>query len=133
MLAPRVQEPVDFNKATPVWSFAALDLDGPFGWRSLVEPDDQVEVLNRLRALEKMTWHEIKMEGKKRNHSIRVADCSKEAQKRLRELELDDVDELFSLGVKGEPRIIGILDRTIFKILWWDPEHQVCPSHKKHT
>lgn len=98
-----------------------------------MEPDDQVEVLNRLRALEKMTWHQIKMDGKKRNHSIRVSDCSKGAQKRLSELELDDIDELFSMGVNGEARIIGILARTTFMILWWDPKHQVCPSHKKHT
>ncbi len=131
-LSPRLEEPVDFMGSKPVWSFAVLDLAGPFGW-SLLATDDLEQVLARFRAWESMTWHQIRMEGKKRNHSIEVADCSPAAQQRLIEIKLDDVDQLFSLGVQGKPRILGILDRTVFKILWWDPDHQVCPSEKKHT
>lgn len=116
----------------PIWSFAILDIAGPFGWSRLATEDFE-KVLSRFRGWETMTWHQIRVEGKKRNHSIPVVACSQTAQKRLAEIQLDDVDDLFSLGVQGEPRVIGILDRRVFKILWWDPDHQVCPSKKKHT
>jgi hypothetical protein len=131
-LAPRVREPVDFMGSRPIWSFAALDLSGPFGW-SLLERENFEPLLTRLRAWESMTWSQIAMEGKKRNHSIKVADCSAAAQRRLVEISLEDIDELFSMGVQGRPRVIGILDRNVFKFLWWDPEHLVCPSELKHT
>jgi hypothetical protein len=131
-LAPRVQETVDFSGSHPTWSFANLDLYGPFGW-SLLAAEMLEQLLDRLRAWESMTWHQIKMEGRKRNHSIKVADCSKLAQQRLVEIKLDDVEDLFSLGVQGKPRVVGILDRNVFKFLWWDPEHLVCPSELKHT
>lgn len=116
----------------PIWSFSILDIDGPFGWSQLAS-EDLEKVLERFRSWETMSWHQIKVEGKKQNHSISVVQCSRAAQKRLAEIRLDDVDDLFSLTVQGEPRVIGILDRTVFKILWWDPEHQVCPSSLKHT
>lgn len=116
----------------PRWSFAILDLEGEFGWRKL-QPEALAGLVDRLRNLETMTWNEIRMEGKKQNHSIAVEDCSPAAQKRLREIQQDDVADLFSLRLMGQPRVIGILDRDTFKVLWWDPDHLVCPSILKHT
>lgn len=116
----------------PRWSFAVLDLFGKFGW-GLLAKESLEELLGRLRSFETMTWKEILVDGRKQNHSIKVEVCSPEALKRLQVLGLDDVDELVSLRVKGAPRVIGILDRNIFKILWWDPDHQVCPSRLKGT
>jgi hypothetical protein len=57
----------------------------------------------------------------------------KEAQDRLTEISLDDLDELTSLHLTGKGRVWGIIDQGVMNLLWWDPEHQVCPSHKKHT
>lgn len=87
---------------------------------------------DRVKAFETMTWKEIRAAGKD-HHSISVSRLVKAAQDRLLELELDDTDELFSLRISAKKRLFGIVDRMIFRVLWWDAEHEICPSHKKHT
>lgn len=78
-----------------------------------------------------MTWAQIE-QNKKNNHSVSVEDFVSAAQARIEELQLD-VDELFRFRFTGTQRLWGIRDRERFKILWWDPDHKVCPSKKKHT
>ncbi|MXZ48867.1 MAG: hypothetical protein F4Z13_06455 [Candidatus Dadabacteria bacterium] len=112
------------------WSFSILDMGGPFGWSKC-----SVSVLNdvlkpRLSNFETMTWAEIESH---RHHSIPTGDLSTQAQKRLSDKKLSDVDEVFSLAIGSKERIIGIRDRDVFKLLWWDPKHEVCPSTKRHT
>ena len=80
-----------------------------------------------------MTWNQISIDGKKQNHSVAIAQLSKETQKRLVEINIIDIDELFSLRLSGRERIWGILDKGVLNLLWWDPNHRVCPSIKKHT
>lgn len=104
-------------------------MDGPFGWDRL-EKKVLNNILQKLKNFESMTWGEI--EGR-RHHSISKDTLSRTAQKRLEEIHMDDVDEVFSLAMGGTERIFGVRERNIFKILWWDPDHQVCPSSKKHT
>lgn len=85
-----------------------------------------------------MVWKEL-FSSRKLNHEIKVADLSKGAQTRLRELDLDTVtDTLLSLRVTGGFRLYGIRDRKECRLLWFDPWHDdenkaVCPSVKKHT
>jgi hypothetical protein len=129
---PRVGEHVDFNRSCPVWSFALLDPVGNFGWTHF-QKTDLDELLARFRQWEKMTWAQILAEGRKQNHSIDVDKCCRSAQERLKILGLDDREQLLSLRVNSKARVIGILDRATFHILWWDPEHQVCPSTLKGT
>ncbi|MBF0131952.1 MAG: hypothetical protein HQL75_05125 [Magnetococcales bacterium] len=120
------REWVDFS---PSWVISTLDMDGPFGWNRL-EKEVFDNIIRKLQNFESMTWGEI--EGR-RHHSIGKDTLSRKAQKRLEEIHMDDVDEVFSLAMGGIERIFGIRERNIFKILWWDPDHQVCPSSKKHT
>lgn len=92
----------------------------------------------KLKEFEKLTWDEIEQqqygkEGKKKNHPIAKISLTKEAQKRLKELKQDDVDEVYSLRLEGDMRIFGIREDNCLKILWVDTEHEVCESHKKHT
>jgi hypothetical protein len=54
------------------------------------------------------------------------------AQKRAKELEWDD-SELFSLRLEGKLRLWGRRGGAILYLLWFDPEHLVCPSRKKDT
>jgi hypothetical protein len=130
---PRVGEEVEFWNARPIWSFALLDLVAtPGGWIHLRQ-EDLDELLLRFRRWETMTWGQILAEGRKQNHPIDVSKCSREAQERLRFLKLDDQEQLMSLSVNSRARVIGILDRATFRILWWDPDHQICPSQLKHT
>lgn len=93
---------------------------------------DAEALLNRLRNWETMTWHQILGQGP-RNHLVPVDRCSKQARDRLRHLERDDVDELLSMVVNSRARVWSILTDRVCYFLWWDPDHQVCPSKKKHT
>lgn len=109
-----------------------MDMEGPFGWGNLSRSIAN-DVLSKLRDFESMTWGEILVKGSDRNHYVQVAVLSKTAQKRLRDIKQDDVDEVVSLRLTGKSRVIGIPDGLAMQILWWDPNHQVCPSKKKHT
>ena len=76
-----------------------------------------------------MTWSEV--DGH-RHHRIEIGLLSKAAQERLKQLEVR-CEEVMSFAVSGKKRMIGIRDGQACRLLWWDPEHQVCPSMKKHT
>ncbi len=73
------------------------------------------------------------LDAKKQNHNVAVDKLIKEAQDRLVEINLDDLDELASLHLTGKGRVWGIIDRGVMDLLWWDAEHRVYVSHKKHT
>jgi hypothetical protein len=81
--------------------------------------------------MESMTWGQV--EGATGSHFVEVDAIVPDAQRRLEEIGKDEQGRLFSLRITGEMRLWGIRDIAILRLLWWDPEHQVCPSHKKHT
>lgn len=87
-------------------------------------------MLERLSSFETMTWAEIWKSG---SHPIDLWRLCKDAQDRLTELKHDDQDSLISLRCGGKPRVWGIREHHIFHVLWWDPEHEVCPSLLKNT
>ena len=84
----------------------------------------------KLKSFEAMTWGEIL---NRNNHLVPVDSLSKAAYDRLCALHLDDLEELLSLRLSGKERIWGILEHNVVTLLWWDPEHLVCPSKLKHT
>jgi hypothetical protein len=56
------------------------------------------------------------------------------AQQRLVDLNLDDQTALWRLRLTGTARLYGLMyDDAVFHVLWWDPDHKVWPSRKKHT
>ena len=77
-----------------------------------------------------MMWKEILGRD---SHEVSVEAISKAAQKRLSEIKLDDFERLVSLRFMGSERLWGIKINNILKIIWWDPNHEVYPSKKKHT
>lgn len=113
------------------WQFSIMDMDinSPFSFAKL-DAAGWSDLLQQAKSWESMTWGEI--EGRN-NHAIAIDKLSPEARTRLIGLKLDDIDEVFSLRLRGRERVIGIRDRHIFRVLWYAPEHQVCLSHKKHT
>jgi hypothetical protein len=113
------------------WNIAILDKNGPFGWGSLDVNMFWNHIKNRFAEFEKLTWNEIFKH--RLNHPIKVGDICFEAQKRLVEIELDDYDELTSLGITNVARVFGVRNGSKFSVLWWDPNHQICPSPKKDT
>lgn len=112
------------------WHVGAIDRYGPFGWESLKPETLWGTIHVKIGDFESMTWNDLPSQG---SHPVPVAELCKEAQKRLQAIQQDDVENLFSLRLSGKQRIWGIRAGGIFKVLWWDPCHQVCPSKKKHT
>ena len=125
---PRSAPVPNFNSLKPAWRLAKLELCGPFGWHEMTGEKLQ-EVVKKLGAFEALTWGEILVTQKHRNHSILVEKLSPSARRRLSELKLDDLDELVSLRLSGPNRVFGIREQGILLLMWWDPDHGVCPSH----
>lgn len=93
------------------------------------------KIYPKLKEYEKNTWDEIEKmtygrENKTKNHYIAVSSLAKQAQSRLKELQIDDIDSLFSLRLEGKLRIFGIREFNYLNILWVDSEHEVCPIQK---
>jgi hypothetical protein len=105
-----------------------MELVDPFGWHR-VDGTTLQYVRNRLAQFETMTWSEILVQAKKQNHSIEVTDLCKEARRRLEERRFL-LDEVVSLRLSGKERVFGYLENGVLVLLWWDPDHQVCPSLK---
>lgn len=82
-----------------------------------------------IKHYESMKWQDIFS----RDHRVKLSRLVPAAQKRLISLRLDDVDELWRFGMNSRKRLWGVRFNAIFYVLWWDPEHAVCPSTKKHT
>lgn len=85
----------------------------------------------KLHNYESMTWAEV--EGPSGSHSVDFDQLCAQAQARLAEIGRGELESLFSVRITGEQRVWGIKDVAILRIIWWDPEHSVCPSQKKHT
>lgn len=129
-----IEDPEAYLKKRPVWAFKQCDLD--YEKWSIKNNDLFFEnILSKLISYEGMTWSEIQSAsgGKSagtNNHFEYIADMSKEAQKRAKELHLD-VDQLFSLRLTGKERLYGVLSNGVFSVLWYDSEHEIYPSVRK--
>jgi hypothetical protein len=126
---PKTSGP-EIDGAPLAWRFSGCDKSGPFSWDALSHGEPFAEVVARLHEFERMNWDEIIKTG---SHPISVSDCEKSAKDRLAEIQQDDLDELMSFRISGKKRVWCIKDHNIMRILWWDPEHSVCPSEKKNT
>jgi len=113
------------------WSVSTLDWDGPFGWQAVTSQQILQEIVPKLHSYETMEWGVV--EGPSGSHFIEVGKLSKAAQDRLAEIDMNDIDEIFSLRMQGAQRIFGVRDVATLRMLWWDPDHGVCPAPKKHT
>lgn len=135
---PIVKENPEFYKnLKPTWSFCRCDKEHD-SWSICKCEDLWNKVIGKLGDLESQTWAEIMQSAGHRrhgtnNHHIAVEELAKEAQQRLVQLHLDQLETVFSIALDGKTRIIGILEGSVFKLLWWDPDHEVCASTKRHS
>lgn len=126
----RVQEQ-DYRQQEVRWSFALFDPE--FELRVNAQSHDSfLDVGSWMKSAEGRTWAQIEA-NRKRDHPVPTSGLVPGAQRRLRELKQDDVDELWRLRFSGTRRIWGIRQGRFFRVLWWDPDHLVCPSKKRHT
>lgn len=131
---PRVAAAPDhFFDLSPAWRVARLELMDPYGWHE-IERSTILKIRERLASFETMRWREILVDAGTSHHMVSVSRLSKAARDRLDLITRGQVnDDLLSLRLTGRERIWGIFDRGVCQLLWWDPDHQVCPSLLKHT
>lgn len=124
------------NDRHPVWVLKKMDLDGPWGWRSIPK-GDLWELHERLAALETMVWGKIDncrdKVAHRLFHRMPVDVISSEAQKRLRAIGRRDVAELHRFLIKGKVRLWGVRVYNVFEVLWYDPDHLVYPTEPRNT
>lgn len=127
---PRVGGAAEPRDGFPVWRFRFIDWDG--GWPPTgIGNRDPRPIATKLSSFETMTWEQIKTQG---SHYIDPSKIIKPARERLIVLKKEDwFDNLFSLRLQGRERLWGFLRDSVFFMLWWDPNHEICPSQKKHT
>lgn len=117
------------NSLKPLWSLSALDIGSEWCWTKITS-NIHATVLKKLGDFESMTWQELRNAG---CHSVDVQDIIKAAKDRLQEIGKDDISELYSLRITGVVRVWAIKERSVLRLLWLDRNHEVYPSHKKHT
>lgn len=120
------------NSGTRIsWRFQCFDWSGR--WR-FADLDDFKVVEAQLRMFETQTINELFHNGKEPGKKYEVARLPcKEALERLEALGLSDQDEICRLRLSGTKRLYGFLVGTVFHIVFWDPEHEIWPTEKKHT
>ena len=103
---------------------------GKWGWEGVAITLLFSEIIPKLQNFETMNWGSV--EGAA-SHSVSFDQLCTDAQERLATLQKDDMSELFSLRLTNKKRIWGYREGAILNLLWWDPNHEVCPSPKRHT
>ena len=129
---------ITYDDAVPAWMFDKIDRGGDFRFDINRDDFDSKELINKMISYSGMTWKEIVRQThddkRSKHHYLKINDLSKPALSRLKVLGLEeDSDQIFSFAFNNKLRIIGLREKDKFHLLWYDKEHQVCFSHKKHT
>jgi hypothetical protein len=121
------------STGTVVVRFGRFDVGGQW-CLSKITPDAMQKLLARIRDIETMTITEAFNNRDEPGKDYPIAELpSREARERLVELEYDDEDRISRLRVTSRGRLYGFRRDAQFYALWWDPEHEIYPSTKKHT
>lgn len=128
---PKLPPDADSNGRRVEWSFDIFDHG--MDWRDNDDPQITFcEIGQHLKSYSSMTWNEIMQSGN-RDHSMAQDALCKPARDRLREMRLDDFEEFWRFRFGGKERLWGVKMGHVFRVIWWDPHHQVYPVEKKHT
>jgi hypothetical protein len=129
---PRGAQVAESIRSKPFcWRLNEIDWEGPWGWSNASVENLVRSVVPKLHDYESMSWADV--EGPSGSHSILYDGLCPEAQERLKVIGHGELESLFSVRISSERRVWGIKDLAILRVLWWDPEHSVCPSKKKNT
>ena len=81
------------------------------------------EVMAKLAEFETMSIGDLHSAGS--SHDVAVRLLTREAKRRLEEIERDDLDELYSFRIQARERVWCVKHENIMLVLWWDPNHEV--------
>ena len=128
--------PKDSVNRRIVFRFDCVDLEADCPW-SLAHMSDEEHrlLLLKMRDFEKATVGEII------SPSYQAFTCypdftqcpNQTPQDRLAKYYEREGDALARFRLGGTERLYGFLVGNEFHILWWDPNHEVWPSTRKHT
>lgn len=115
------------------WRFELIYGEPCFGWDTLTA-DDQNLLHKSLAKFEGMTIGELFNNsghpGKTYGSPHAIPNLA--ARRRLLK-HYEDEDAIHRLQCDGKHRIFGFRRGNVFLVLWWDPNHDIWPSKKKHT
>lgn len=120
------EKPVDEGGDLISWRFRQCDGGGPFAW----DWDGFTKHLDKIHHFESKPWPAVEMTGTIGAKRIPLDNLSSDAKKRLKAIGHDDAEALVELRVGGAPRFWGFRVGHCLHFLWWDPEHEVCPTKK---
>ncbi|EIC65354.1 hypothetical protein [Mycobacteroides abscessus] len=127
-------EPIDDKPF--MWSVDDIDHDYKGEWDWDLAPKETADLLHLLASTSGMTWRQIKAlktNSRYKSHPLHhgqpVDSICKEAQDRLSVLRLD-LEDVFRLRHGNLTRVWGHLQGSVFRIVWYDRAHKVCPSEK---
>ncbi|MCY4673128.1 MAG: hypothetical protein OXD43_05065 [Bacteroidetes bacterium] len=118
------------------WSLSVVDVSSRWGLTADVLEEKWCPKNGLLKALvsrETMTWAQVanQVGGPNRgtnSHHVPTSKILGEARELLEKSLLYDLDEIYSLRIKGQERFYGIIQDYVLYILWYDPKHEICPS-----
>ena len=122
------------------WSLDIVETSGRWGLTADVLKEQWCSptkgLLKTLLDYENLTWRELanQTSGRNRgtrNHHVKVSEILKEAQRLLRNSFVDDLEEIYSLRITGKVRFYGIIQDSVFHILWYDPKHEIYPTKRR--
>ena len=122
------------------WSFLLCDTNPQIRWSFCKERLSNSfwdVILPKMWKFESMTVADIFVTAKKQNHGIDVGKLSSKALARLTELRIE-AEAVHSIRLGGQLRLYGILDGSIYSIIWYDDNHGdnnecVCRSQLRGT
>ncbi len=131
---PTFEPPKSTDGHSPVWRLHRMDWDSNCQWGWVGSESRSIpweEIHRKLGHFESMTWAVLK--NSDIATAIDTAAIHKDAQKELTKLSEDARSEIWEFQLMGKQRVWGFREGATFIVLWWDPEHLVFPSKKKHT
>lgn len=130
---PAVLPGAETSDSRICWRLCHVDHDGPWGFGKIDSPTLRW-LMERLARFESMTINELFHSGGYPGVDYDVASIPNTAAlNRLDEIRLPDMTKIHRLQLSSTARLYGFLIDHVFHVVWWDPEHEVWPSKKKHT
>jgi hypothetical protein len=126
----KAARPLETDDGCLIIRFNQIDVAGPFSMAN-ASSADLVRIMAAVKQFE--TMRPLDAFSGQPGKDYKTAELpSKQTRDRLIELEHDDED-IACLRLSGTGRLWGFRRGRYFHVLWWDPDHQVWPSRKKHT
>lgn len=133
-----VKTEVNSENMPIAWRFHHIDRDGEFAFNPVRDDFNNEFMFQKILEFSGMKWSQIRKathdNNKSKHHFLEYDALSKKAKARFDKLELSEhADQFFSIAFNNRIRVIGIRNDSYFDVLWYDPNHEVCPSNLKHT